>query len=201
MKLSLLRLAVATALVVTMFTALTGTATAADAKTDPAALAWAWAVNNNCPCDSCKCTPADNCGCLSKIAAPYTAPAATPQVIGYNEVQVCENGRCKIVRVPVYASTPTPPTYAAPQAQKSEPVIVQANYTAAGAPCVSGNCASGPTTVQGSYSAPAAYTDTGASSGRTGFHPFQNLRERVQERRQNRGGFFGGRGGCGSCGG
>jgi hypothetical protein len=191
MRLSLLRLAVATALVVTMFTAFTGTATAADAKTDPA-LAWAWAVN--CPCVSCDCTPAKNCGSANcpAVLAAKTANAA-PQVIGYREVQVCEGGTCKLVRVPVYGTAPT--------AQKSEPVVLQAGYsypTAAGVPCASGNCGSGLTTVQGSYNAGSFGATAGAcSSGSSGER--KGFFARIQERRENRGGFFGGRGGCSSC--
>lgn len=142
-----------------------------------AELAWAWAVN--CPCAPCDCTPAKNCGCTVPTSA-----AAEP--VGYQEVQVCEGGKCKIVRVPVYASP-----------QKSEP-LAWPNYTAAS----SGNCAAGqcftPTTVSG-FGAGASYAEP--SGGFRAFRPVQNFREWNQSRPKLFGGFRGGRGGCGSCGG
>lgn len=142
-----------------------------------AELAWAWSVN--CPCTSCECSPAKNCGCLTTASA-----AAEP--VGYQEVQVCEGGKCKIVRVPVYAS-----------AQKSEPpAVAWSNYTAAGN-CANGQCFT-PTTVQG-FGASSAAPSYGAG-GYQLFRPFQNLRTWNENRPKLFGGFRG-RGGCGSCGG
>lgn len=140
-----------------------------------AELAWAWAVN--CPCTSCECTPAKNCGCLVTIAA-----LAEP--VGYQEVQVCENGKCKIVRVPVYANTPA-------TAQKSEPLAVAWSNASAAGNCAGGQCFA-PTTVQG-YGAGASYA--APSGGYQLFRPVQNLREWNQSRPR----LFGGNRGRGSC--
>lgn len=123
-------------------------------------LAWAWSVN--CPCSGgCECTPASNCGCL-----PTVSVRAEP--VGFREVQVCENGTCKIVRVPVYAP-----------AQMSEPMSsVWANSTAGD--CVGGTCFQS-TTVNG-------------SGGRLAFRSVQNARTWKENRLRLFGGnrLFGG---------
>lgn len=151
---------------------------AAEPSTANAALAWAWSVN--CPCaNGCQCSPGNGCGCELSAAKIAASPVA------YRDVQVCEDGKCKIVRVPLGST------------QNSEPFFVS-TYAA---DCAGGSC-SLPTTVRGS-----TYGAASGASGASGFklfHPFQNLQHWNQSRPKlfNGGRLFGGKcGGCGGCGG